>query len=343
MKLLHGFTKGINIGGWLSQCCHTTDHYKTFITENDFRLISSWNLDHVRVPIDYNVIENDDGTEISENYSYIDNCLKWCRKYNLNLIIDLHKSYGYSFDMSRRNLTDFFHSQELQNRFYNIWGKLSRRYASQHENVAFELLNEVVDYNCADIWNDIADNAIQIIRQYSKEIKILVGGVCNNSCTTIPLLRKPHDSNIVFNFHFYDPLIFTHQGAYWIEEMDKSFRITYPNTKDEYLKNSIRYLQKGNEKNINDYPNNTIDYDYMESILKNAIEYAEKNDVSLYCGEYGVIDLADITSTLNWYKDFNRLLNNHNISRAAWSFKKMDFGIMDKRFDGVRNHIIKLL
>ena len=56
MKKIIGFNKGINLGGWLSQCLYEKKHYDTFICEADLKTISLWGLDHVRVPIDYEVL-----------------------------------------------------------------------------------------------------------------------------------------------------------------------------------------------------------------------------------------------------------------------------------------------
>ena len=42
MKQLNGFQRGINLGGWLSQCTPKKEHYDTFITEQDLRTIASW-------------------------------------------------------------------------------------------------------------------------------------------------------------------------------------------------------------------------------------------------------------------------------------------------------------
>ena len=61
MKKLEGFQHGINLGGWLSQCVHTPEHYDSFIGEEDIRRIASWGLDHVRVPVDYELIETQEG------------------------------------------------------------------------------------------------------------------------------------------------------------------------------------------------------------------------------------------------------------------------------------------
>ena len=36
MRKFEGYTKGVNFGGWISQCDHTTKRYDEFITEPDF-------------------------------------------------------------------------------------------------------------------------------------------------------------------------------------------------------------------------------------------------------------------------------------------------------------------
>ena len=126
MKTLDGFKKGVNLGGWLSQGPLDKEHLDTFITEKDIARIASWGLDHVRLPIDYDNFENEDGSDKEYGYAYIDSCIEWCRKYKLNMVLDLHKTYGYIFD-DEAHLLEFFHEKPLQDRFYGIWRKLIDR------------------------------------------------------------------------------------------------------------------------------------------------------------------------------------------------------------------------
>ena len=35
MRDWKGYKRGVNLGGWLSQCNHTYEHYDSFIKEND--------------------------------------------------------------------------------------------------------------------------------------------------------------------------------------------------------------------------------------------------------------------------------------------------------------------
>ena len=127
MKKFTGYMKGINLGGWLSQCDHSKDTYNTFISEGDLERIAAWGLDHVRLPIDYELIETEDGNYVEDGFCYIDNCLEWCRRNGLNMILDLHKTAGYSFDEFETS-TGFFENEKLQSRFMALWEVLAKRY-----------------------------------------------------------------------------------------------------------------------------------------------------------------------------------------------------------------------
>ena len=90
MRGMDGYMRGVNLGGWLSQFdAPTKEHFDTFITEDDIRRIAGLGLDHVRVPVDYTVIETEDGEPIEEGYRYIDNCVQWCRENGLGRQDDL--------------------------------------------------------------------------------------------------------------------------------------------------------------------------------------------------------------------------------------------------------------
>jgi len=63
--------------------------------------------------------------------------------------------------------------------------------------------------------------------------KIIVGGVFWNSVHTLSQLDIPLDANIVYNFHFYEPFLFTHQGAYW-QPVISNISMDYPGDMTDY-------------------------------------------------------------------------------------------------------------
>ena len=226
MKKFEGFMHGVNLGGWYSQCNHSEERYNTFITEQDFKNIKGWGLDHIRLPIDYNLIEDEDGTPKQSGFDRIATAAQWCKNNHLNLILDLHKTAGFSFDAGEKE-SGFFDSPAYQERFYKLWEELTRRYAGYRDRVAFELLNEVVEETDCEKWNQIAAQCIQRIRAISKDVYILIGGYRNNSVAAVPDLLQPTDAYMVYNFHCYEPLIFTHQGAGWVDGMPADFTFSF--------------------------------------------------------------------------------------------------------------------
>lgn len=311
-----GFCKGINLGGWLSQCDYSEERLNGFITEPDFAKIASWGLDHVRIPIDYNILENEDGSFKEEGFEHIEGALGLAEKYELNVVIDLHKTAGFSFDHGE-NESGFFENETLQERFYRLWEELAKRFGNWSDMAAFELLNEVTEQRFIDTWNRVSQECIRRIRKYAPDTLILVGGYWNNSPEAVKDLAEPLDENVIYNFHCYAPLEFTHQGAHWTREIDQNARYGF----DEL----------------------EITPELFERQFATAIERAENCGTSVYCGEYGVIDNAKPEDTLKWFKCINSVFEKHGIARAAWSYKEMDFGLSDSRMDGVREELVRYL
>ena len=52
---------------------------------------------------------------------------------------------------------------------------------------------------------------------------------------------------------------------------------------------------------------------------------------------------ASAEDILKWYKTINAVFEKYGIGRAAWSYKKMDFGISDEHLSGVCEELIKYL
>jgi len=77
--------------------------------------------------------------------------------------------------------------------------------------------------------------------------------------------------------------------------------------------------------------------------VEEAVRVSKERNVPLYCGEFGVINLASAEETLKWYKMILACYDKHEIGHAAWNYKEMDFGIIDAHMDPVRDELLKLL
>ena len=339
MREFKGYMHGINLGGWFSQCDHSEKRYDYFVRHDDFKRIASWGFDHVRIPVDYELILNEDGSFNESGFARLGHCIEWSEEAGLNMILDLHKTPGFSFDLGE-NEDGFFVNGRYQKLFCDIWKEFAVRFG-HCRNLSFELLNEVSDPAFSDKWNEISRRAVIAIREYAPDIHILIGGYYNNSVTAVKDLDIPFDSNIVYNFHCYSPLAFTHQGAYWLSSMDRDFRTGFEKTFGEYARMTEEQIGPGF---VEKYPsdNEVISQAYFDALFSEAVKIAEERDVPLYCGEYGVIDLADPEETVKWFECIHSVFEKYGIGRAIWSYKEMDFGLVDAHYDPVRDKILEL-
>lgn len=316
MRELVGFKKGVDLGGWLSQCDYSLERLEHFIEEPDIAKIASWGADHVRLPFDFNIVQAEDGSFIEDGFQRIQKAITWCKKYGLKIVLDLHKTKGFSFDAGEKE-SGFFDSEKLQEGFYALWEEMAKRFGNDPENVAFELLNEITDQSFIKEWNRISAECIKRIRKYAPEVLILLGSYWNNSPDAVKDLAAPQDDRVIYNMHCYDPMKFTHQGATWTDMIVPEER--YP------------------------FAAFDITADYFKGRFASAVETAKKYNTALYCGEYGVIDRATPEDTVKWYKAIHEAFEELGIGRSAWSYKEMDFGLSDARLSGVIDELVKYL
>ena len=328
MRGMDGYMRGVNLGGWLSQFDEPTkEHFDSFITEEDIRRIAGMGLDHVRVPVDYTVIETEAGEPIEAGYRYIDDCVRWCRASGLHMILDIHKTFGYSFDpLDKDDKTIFFKDPVRQQRFLDMWRTIAKRYSADTDVVAYELLNEIVEVEVRDLWNGIALRAIEAIREFAPDTWIIFGGVLYNAVTSVPFLADTPDRKVAYTFHCYEPLIFTHQGAYWVDGMPLDFRIGYPETLEKY-REATKMVGPAIPGTIFNEDIKPIGTEFFDGLFVPAIETAKERDIPLYCGEYGVIDRADREDAVRWLTDIHEVFEKYAIGRALWNYKEKDFGI----------------
>lgn len=331
--MTQAFMAGVNLGGWISQYSrYDTHHFDTFITGSDIEQIAGWGMDHVRLPVDYPVIEADTqpGVMRAEGFTYIDNCLEWCQARQIGTILDLHSAPGFRFQNTlqpeTQALNTLFRDPAMQQRYISLWEGIARRYRGVGDTLAFELLNEVVLPN-SDPWNDLAQRTITAVRAIDPQRVIFMGGNHYNAAAELHNLVLIEDPLVRYTFHFYEPLLFTHQKAPWTEVVrvyDQT--LEYPGTFLHLRDFLIQHPEFGEQS---DLVGKSLDQNLLRAYLQPALDFQQQTGRPLYCGEFGVIERAPRKSAVRWMRDFIALLRENAIGRAVWSYKQMDFGLVD--------------
>lgn len=319
MQRLDGYLAGVNLGHWISQYGGAgEEHFDAYITASDFCRIAKWGCDHVRLPVDYfffcNGKEGSEELEYSEErLKYVDFTVEECAKSSLNLVLDLHHAPGFFFGDGDKN--DLFTNRKSQEKFIGIWRMFAERYRASGDELTFELLNELV-WKDSEAWNALWKECAAEIHKIDPKRKIVIGGNYWNSVGQLQYLDVVRDDRIIYNFHMYEPFVFTHQRASWMENTREYKKpVAYPFEAAEHAAfygGSLPDSFKGLD---------VIDKRFLERFLEPAFEFIDKNKRPLYCGEYGVIANADTDSAIRWVNDLASVFAGYGIGRAFWSYR----------------------
>lgn len=130
MKKIDGFSKGMGIGGWLTNykrfnvlpedkrriiTIGDMEHFRTYITEWDAENIAAMGVDHVRIGFDQLVMEEAPYKYRDEIFALLKDFVTKCIGMGLKVVLNLHKAIGNYCDI--QEVVTLFDSDELQKRF----------------------------------------------------------------------------------------------------------------------------------------------------------------------------------------------------------------------------------
>lgn len=326
---------GLNLGGFYSQVVNDVfidEHLDTFITSEDLKRIKGWGFNCVRLPVDNFFFETEAFKYDESRLKRIDKTIQEAEKNGLTLILDLHKSAGHSFDFRERfNNNIWDEKAENRKRFLAVWEMFAGRYKN-YEKVIFELLNEPVAPEPEQV-NALYDSAIDAIRSRDKHHSIMLESNLWGACHMFDHLKKFDDSNIIYSFHFYEPVIVTHQLAPWMSYVMHNIykkKVSYPG-RPEGLSEILPEVRRKDDRMAEMLENNDKNWDKqgLEKLIEPVIKFREKHKVPVLCGEFGILVLADPETRRNWLTDLMQILKKNGISFTYWSYKNMDFGVVD--------------
>ena len=329
MKKFTGFEHGMGIGGWLTNykrfnvlpdhwrlpiTIGDMEHFASYITEKDVAYIASLGMDHIRLGFDQIVVEESPYVYREEIFGHIDNFIGWCKKYSVNVVLNLHKAVGNYCDIKEK--VELLDDEELQNRFIALWIAFEKRYADDN-SIAFELLNEVRDVD-PEKWNKLAAKAIAAIRELNRDRLIIIGPTCWNNPPALKNLRVYDDENVIYTFHMYAPHEFTHQrGVLQAAQLYYNRDMPYPGDIERY-----RDFHRTLWNNNNAYAGyDRMDSRFLRNEMQGAVDFIKAHpDKILWCGEFGTIRHAKIEWRENWMRDVIAFLKENEIPYCVWNY-----------------------
>ncbi len=293
------FNKGVNLSNWF-QSSFPEEIQFTKYTKQDFIYLKSMGCNIIRLPINMHAMTA--GTsEHNLNPFYLfllDQVVDWAEEVKINLILDNH-----SFSSSVA--TD----PNIDKILIPVWKNMAEHFKDRSNLIYYEVLNE--PHGISNFkWNKIQELVITEIRKIDSVHTIIVGASGFYGYEDLDSLPNYDDKNLIYTFHFYEPFLFTHQGAEWTSiSMKNITKIPFPFYKEKMPKLNSIYNNTWIETIYKNYHLKGT-YSYIKQQLAIVNNFKKKRNVPVFCGEFGVLTTySNVNDRIKWYNFITKYFN----------------------------------
>ena len=291
--------------------------YDNFITESDLDLISQSGANVLRVPFEYNLLMNDNGTYKTDSngnidFYYLDWIVNESKKRGIYVILDLHLVPGRQNQGGWCSEFTFFKNSTYQNYVIDIWNKVANHFKDEEAVAGYDIINEPQ----ANVKSLVAfyDKVYKSIRSVDKNHIIFMEETCVycgysgvNKSDSVGDLPNPLlvDGSIGKNSRWENVVYSTHDYFY---DKDNNGEALYDSTLPSVIKNRVH-----------------------EKVDK-TIEKGKLYNIPYYIGEFSHLgNWSNYKDYLGVWKDAMTYYDNSNLNYTSWTYK----GHWDRYFGNV--------
>ena len=311
---------GINLSEWFAQVYdpkgYAKEHFETWTTAQDIALIKAMNFDHVRLSVNPQpMFRHNEADRIPADYlAYLDAAVKMILDQGLAVILDIHPES----DFKQKLVAD----DSFVEQFEDFWRAFARHYSSTNPDlVFFEILNEP-EFRDRYRWEGVQSRLAAAIREGAPAHTIIAAGANWSADNELLFIEPLHDPNTIYNFHFYDPHIFTHQGATWTTNFQHYLAdLPYPSTPENVRAAANLIPDAANRLAAIRYGFDRWNSARIDTEFDQVAAWGKRWNVPLTCNEFGVYrKTANPQSRAAWLSDVRTSLEKHNIGWTMWDY-----------------------
>jgi aryl-phospho-beta-D-glucosidase BglC (GH1 family) len=250
----------------------------------------------------------------------------------LAVIIDMHPDSDFKQRLVQHD--------EFVEQFSDFWRAIARHYATYDpEMVYFEVLNEP-EFRDRYRWAGVQAKLANAIREGAPKHTIIAAGANWSDIPDLVALTPLADANVIYNFHYYEPHTFTHQGATWgVNFWHFESKLAYPSNMENVEKVASEQPDAVNRYAVLEYGLDHWDANRIAAEIGQAADWAKHWNVPLTCNEFGVYRKdSDPQDRGRWLHDVRTTLERDGIGWNMWDFGGRDngrgFGVVNGGRDG---------
>lgn len=288
------------------------------LTRNDLETIKRWNVNLVRFQFCRNWGKKGTDRDLADYDRWFEqrlNNLDWllseAPKYGIQVVVDLHTPPGGW--QNPHNVMTMFTEPEYANHYLELWRKLAAHFKGNPGIWAYDLLNEprALDKGGISAW-ELQQIAATLIREIDPETPILITTNWGGGTYGWNDFRPVELRNIIYQFHFYNPIPYTHQFIHEKREKNEPFR-PYPG--------NIKQADK----------TEFWDRKRLRRELNEVLAFARKHNARIYVGEFSAIGWAPGAD--RYLADCIELFEEYGWDWSYHSFRESPFWNVEMRYD----------
>jgi endoglucanase len=305
------FHRGVNLTSWLQAGSARQIQFTKF-TKQDLIDIKSLGCDVIRLPINLHFM-----TDGEPNYTidplffyFLDQIVDWSEELELHLILDNH-----TFDVAAN--TD----PNVDKVLVPVWSQMAEHYKDRSAYLYYEILNEPHGITDAR-WGQVQQRVINAIRAIDETHTIVVTGAGWGSYNNLKNLPYYRDNNLIYSFHFYDPFMFTHQGASWTDpSMEPLAGVPFPYGAAAMPECPRELKGTWIESSLASYKNDGT-VQHVKTLIDVAVKFRNERQAPIFCGEFGVyMRNSKDEYRVYWYDVVHKYLEEKGIAGTSWDYQ----------------------
>lgn len=326
---LAALARGVNVTHWLRfPPSRAEADLVGYLRDSDLRALQAAGFTFIRLPVDPALVALPDGRLSPESLRTIEAIARRITGAGLAVVVEPHPPTSTAFDTS----------EPARRAIFTFWQQLAPVLARlPPEKVFLEFLSEPIFKGKEAEWHAMQERLAAQLRAAAPRHTLVASGTSWSSIDGLLSLQPLADPNVVYTFHFYWPMAFTHQGASWVGPVFKDLRgLPWPAAPGATCKAALPAQASPQAAAVAAwYCREAFDAASLVHEVGRARAWADQHHAAVVVGEFGGgCYVEDRAARLRWLRDARLAFDANRFGWALWGLDNCQgFGADSKRRD----------
>ena len=267
--------------------------------EEDFEKVSGLGFNAVRFFLKWDDLYTDADCSVRKaaGWEWLGQNMDWAKENDVYLILDFHCPYG-GFGSTDDGVWDIWTEEDARKAFLRAWTDIARFCAAETIVAGYDLMNEPsLPADGEEMYRGLLSDAIEAIRGVDPFHLVIVEAAVGIDGVAESWLRPNwvtvEERNLMYSFHFYEPLGFTHASP-------------------------------GGELSALTYPSDSFDREDMLAAIDDCIGEGFLKEYPILLGEFGCSDWTPGSGSEDWIRDVYEICAGKGIHTALFAYRSFE-------------------